>query len=71
MEKENIVEVVKANKGKVIKKALIIGGTIAGLAIVLLTAAKIGNNEETEPEESDDQPNEPEIHEVTASEVQE
>lgn len=65
MEKENIVEVVKANKGKVIKKALIIGGTIAGLVIVLLAASKRGADEDDEPEDAEEQPTyEADIHEV-------
>lgn len=66
MEKENIVEVVKANKGKVIKKALIIGGTIAGLAIVLLAASKRGSDEDDLPMDAEEQPTyEADIHEVT------
>ncbi len=69
MEKENIVEAVKANKGKVIKKALIIGGTIAGLAIVLLTASKMKADEDDLPMDAEEQSTyDADIHEVTGTE---
>jgi hypothetical protein len=36
--KNSIIEVIKANKKAILKKALIVGGTIAGLAIVMNVA---------------------------------
>lgn len=36
--KNSIIEVIKTNKKAILKRALIIGGTIAGLAIVMKMA---------------------------------
>jgi len=38
--KKNIIEVIKENRKAIVKKALIIGGTVGGLAIVALAVAK-------------------------------
>jgi hypothetical protein len=45
---KGIFEVIKANKKEIIKKALIIGGSIAGLAIVSKIALSKGDDDEEE-----------------------
>jgi hypothetical protein len=44
--KNSIIEVIKANKKAILKKALIVGGTIAGLVIVM----KMATSNESESE---------------------
>jgi hypothetical protein len=62
MEKQTFIEVLKANKTAIFKKALIIGGTVAGLAIVMLGVSKItsddedGDTDADEEQENDDVP---------------
>lgn len=60
---KNIIEVIKANKKSIVKKALIVGGTVAGLALVAVTVKKPEDEElnevllqaeETEEEENSD-----------------
>lgn len=41
-EKKTIIEVIKENKGSIVKRALIIAGTIGGLIL----AAKVFNNDD-------------------------
>jgi hypothetical protein len=67
---KNLLEVVKANKGRIVKRALIIGASIAGLVVVgKLVAPKKDEIEiipavEAEPAES----NEEEEREETTNE---
>jgi hypothetical protein len=59
MEKQTFIEVLKANKTAIFKKALIIGGTVAGLAIVMLGVQKMtGGDEDGDMDADEEQENE-------------
>lgn len=45
--KRSIIEVIKANKGTILKRALIVGGAVVGLTVVM-AMAKSNDSEEVE-----------------------
>jgi hypothetical protein len=53
MEKQTLIEVIKANKKTIIKRALIIGGTIAGLALVMHGVQKVSTEDEVDSDAED------------------
>jgi len=56
---KNIIEVIKTNKGIIIKRGLIIVGAVAGLLIAATVLAKNGvEGENCESEETDDETDE-------------
>jgi len=56
---KNIIEVIKTNKGIIIKRGLIIVGAVAGLLIAATVLAKNGvDGENCESEETDDETDE-------------
>ena len=62
MEKKTIMEVIKENKDAIIRRALIVLGTVGG--ILLVSKVLIGDDDEVEEFEENEEPQDVEFSEV-------